>query len=448
MRRLALSVITTVLIGLSSPFAIGQSPRELAPTLPDDATVKFDKALLAFHANQLDKCLDELKTLKAQHQMLPPPRLMLARMYLSQGKGANAKPQMELAATENPNDPEVYFSFGVVALLEGRLTDASALLEKAALLNKPTSWSAEQKERLQIELTTGRALIGENRRDWRDADRWLTQLVELAPNARTLERLARARLRQGKVESAVEQLRRAKGIDPKREPVEVTLATFYSESGKPDKSREVLEKAHAANPQDPRLARELAAVYMILGEDEKSYTMIKRAEQLGDDSRTRKLTTAMLARRLGKNDEAIATLEAIRREAPTDFESANQLALVMVELPGVTKKEAAIRLAESNARLHPKRSEALSTLGWVYFRNGRLAEAENMLRASTRTANFRTETAYFLARVLTHVGKTADAEIAKKTLRTMMTEPRLFVMRPEAEAWLAENPSPVGPAPR
>ena len=68
-----------------------------------------------------------------------------------------------------------------------------------------------------------------------------------------------------------------------------------------------------------------------------------------------------------------------------------------------------MQLAEANARLDPNSREAVTTLGWVYYRNGRLEDAERALRAVTSNGAVNSEAAYYLARVLSERGR--DGEV-------------------------------------
>ena len=53
------------------------------------------------------------------------------------------------------------------------------------------------------------------------------------------------------------------------------------------------------------------------------------------------------------------------------------------------KKNRAVQLAEINARQYPRSAAALSTLGWVYYRMGRAADAEQALRSHSWPGNVR-----------------------------------------------------------
>ncbi len=84
-----------------------------------------------------------------------------------------------------------------------------------------------------------------------------------------------------------------------------------------------------------------------------------------------------------------------------------------------------------NARLHPRLSDALATLGWAYYKSGRLDDAEKVLSASASGGQISSDTAYYLARVLKEKGKTAQA---KELVKKAIDSDGPFVNRADAKA--------------
>jgi len=87
-----------------------------------------------FQAGQHDKCFELLQSAKKAQANLPPPRLMLARLFLSARRIPEGRAHLEQAAVDEPRYPGLYVTFGNLALAEGRLTDAPLCFEKAAAL--------------------------------------------------------------------------------------------------------------------------------------------------------------------------------------------------------------------------------------------------------------------------------------------------------------------------
>ena len=66
--------------------------------------------------------------------------------------------------------------------------------------------------------------------------------------------------------------------------------------------------------------------------------------------------------------EAEKYFEKIILENPNDFVAKNNMALALVEQDDPAKKQRALAYAEGNYEHNNNNPDALSTLGWVYFR--------------------------------------------------------------------------------
>jgi len=115
------------------------------------------------------------------------------------------------------------------------------------------------------------------------------------------------------------------------------------------------------------------------------------------------------------------------------------LAVVLAEQSVQSKRDRALQLAEVNARQYSRDPEALATLGWVNYRMGKQQEAERLLRAAMSSGQVRADTAYYFARVLTERGNPDESAQARKVLRSAIEKPGIFVLRGEAERWLAKQ---------
>jgi Flp pilus assembly protein TadD len=78
----------------------------------------------------------------------------------------------------------------------------------------------------------------------------------------------------------------------------------------------------------------------------------------------------------------------------------------------------------------------MATLGWTYYRTGRIDEAEVALRKANSLGRPTPDTLYFLARVMADRGRKEDAKMILES--PIMKSPGAYLMRKEAEALLAE----------
>ena len=79
--------------------------------------------------------------------------------------------------------------------------------------------------------------------------------------------------------------------------------------------------------------------------------------------------------------------------------------------------------------MDPNSGTALTTLGWVYHKNGRPLDAERVLRAALSSGPVSSDAAYYLARVLADRGREADVA---PLLKLSLGAPGRFAFRTEA----------------
>ncbi len=135
----------------------------------------------------------------------------------------------------------------------------------------------------------------------------------------------------------------------------------------------------------------------------------------------------------GQRPPAEIQLQSLHQNAPGDVQVSNQLALTLAEQVDKTKQGRTVQLAEVNARAYANVPEMQATLGWVYYRLGRIDEAERALQAALSQGKSSAETAYYLAHVLSERGRMDDAQ---KLLRGALATSGPFVFRKEAQEWL------------
>src|SRR5208282_610432 len=144
--------------------------------------------------------------------------------------------------------------------------------------------------------------------------------------------------------------------------------------------------------------------------------------------------------------------EQVTLEAPNDFVARNNLALALVEQDDADKKRRALEYAQNNYTSNKQSPDALSTLGWVYFRRNEFDQAGLALDQAVKATNGQinnADTATYLAHILYHLDKKWQA---KEILDNIFKSERPFSMKPEAKIlWEkvkdATKPTEATPAP-
>ena len=77
----------------------------------------------------------------------------------------------------------------------------------------------------------------------------------------------------------------------------------------------------------------------------------------------------------------------------------------------------------------PKRADVYSTLGWIYYKVGKLNEAVAALKTAVQLGPVSRDTAYYAARVMFDVGNKTEARM---WLNAALKSPGLFAKQKEA----------------
>jgi len=445
---LAAAAVVTLILAAEGPAAIELPPiQTLVPGLSsgrrdNPAGYQLEKAVESFEKGQFDQCLRLLQEAKKQQPELSPPRLILARLFLSKNRIAEGRANLERVAVENPNCPNLYVIFGRLASNQGSQTAAELFFEKAAALPAPKTWTMQRKRHLEIQIAEGRAAVAGRRENWKAAYDALSDWLKLEPsNGRARERFARALFKLGETKEAYKELQHAVKDDKTLQSAPLSMGWWYEEEGDHAMALKWMAYAVKLDPENPKARHACAAVLLRQDKVQQAKSQADIAGRLDPDSSSIKLLRGLIARALGQYRDAEEIFLALYRLSPADFQISNQLALALVEQGEESKQHRALELAEANLRRYADDPKALSTLGWVYYRLGKPAEAEQQLQAAASAGPVGPETSYFLARVLTEQGRTDQAAKARQKLQAAIADTGIFVLRNQARQWLKQQRS-------
>src|SRR5262249_53282677 len=115
---------------------------------------------------------------------------------------------------KQPGHPAFYLAFAQINLAEGRLTEASVLIEKTLALCETSKEIGKQKATYQREAFSGRAFIAEQRLDWEQARQALAEWLKADPkNAQAHQRMGRALFFLDKPTEALAELQQGHALD-------------------------------------------------------------------------------------------------------------------------------------------------------------------------------------------------------------------------------------------
>lgn len=397
---------------------------------------ELDQAVERFRQRDYEPAFNLLREATRKYPALPPARLMLARLFLANNQIPLGRAALETASVEAPKYPGVYLVFGDLAVSEGRLTDALVHYERAATLARSEQWTEKQRGFFLTQYHAGMASVAEARNGWSAARTSLAAWLELQPeSAQARQRLARALFHLDQTAEAQQELERAVRDDPTQQPVAVTLGWLYTQKGDLNKAAEWMQSAVERAPHDPKAHLGRAAWLLQQGKLDESQAHTETVAKIDSNSRELTLLRGLIA--LCQKDYAQATdyFRAVQQECPERSQATSYLALALVEQADEAKRAEALELAQRNVREHPRSGQALSTLGWVYYRNGKLESAEQALLAAMADGKIGPENGYYMARVLAETGR---HDQARQFLKAALETPGGFLWRDDAQQWFEE----------
>jgi tetratricopeptide (TPR) repeat protein len=380
----------------------------------------------------------------------PPAQVIMFQWFAQSNQESLARMALERAAVSDPQDPEVFVILGNLALQERRITEAESLFLRAQRLLVPFDRSLNRRNILGQQTTSGLAGVDEAREKWKDAQTKLESLLEFcARDATAMQRLARVLFQQGKAAEALKWLRKSKeaGGQDILTP-EATLARFYEQYPDHMDAAIWMHKALEKAPED--MATQLAAGQWCLetGQlDEAEKHAVKGLQlataERGPAAEARLVNAKILCGLVALFKKDFKTAEKFFDDAhfqsPGNLAASNNLALALCEQkdersgkPDPAKLNRALELANANYQANPRKPEAASTLGRVFYRAGMLDRAEGALRRAASSGNLSPDTAYYLAQVSYDRG---NKELARNLLEAAV-KTASFWMRPEAQALL------------
>ncbi len=410
--------------------------------------------------------LDKLKIASRKYPELPSEHVLMHSIFAQLNQANLARNELEQAVKETPSDPEPYVILGNIALQERRLAEAALDFDKAKQLL--TSYTNEKrKSAIEQQTKSGIALLAESRQDWKAAEALLRELLTLAPEDLVAQQhLARALFWEGEAKPAYVVLKAAKKIDvanaAKNKTREVFLtpeaimAQYYEqfEAGvdPPTKNPEIWFNAALKKAPDDLPTRQVVAIWALekgkldfAKEQAEAVLKIEAADaalpvgqQKYKGSNVGRMLRGLVA--LWQKDWADAEhyFEKVIIDSPNDFVARNNMALALCEQDDAVKKQRALDYALGNYNANKNNPDALSTLGWVYFRLGKFDQARLAIEGAVKATNgniSNADTATYLAYILYHLGQKYQA---KEILESVLKSKKPFSMRPEAEKKYAE----------
>jgi Tfp pilus assembly protein PilF len=461
-RAISCPMLLAAAIALVANPAAAQQPQQrlTAKVLLADAVseigakhTQVDDAITKFFNGDQTGAYTHLKNAKALAKEIPPPEVLMAKLWMIGSNEQAARAWLEKAVTTDPLDPEPYSILGEAALAGGRVTDAETLFAKSLELAAKFTANDKRKLNFQRRGLQGLAVVAQKRLHWNDAkgylDRWMKIDVE-SPSAHAGMGLVLFYL--DKPADAYKEFQEADRLaalaadskDKAPSPMaEINMAQLYQRRDNDDKrTSDLIALAVKNHPKDfgVRLQATIVAVRSNLMD--VALTQSEAAIKMDENNLSAKLWRGMVARLRGDFKTAEHYFELAHLQSPGNFDAANNLALLLSEQKDDAKKARAFEFALMNIQRFPangqsqQRYDALATYGWVQYQLKNQKEAEQALQAVVNANVLTPDSKYYVARLLSDRDKKRNDD-AIKFLTEATESDAAFANRKAAEDLLA-----------
>jgi tetratricopeptide (TPR) repeat protein len=378
--------------------------------VPDDTRLAGELAEDLFLSNQPDESLHLYQQLAAGEPRNPMLQLRISEIYRVKGDFAKAREALNKAKSLDPASLDVRTDEINLLEAEGKTSEAIAALKTLLDETARKSYSAAD--------AANRALLLERLGTlYRSAGQY-PQAVEAFRQIGPLEAQSAPRV----AVQVIETYRAAKDFEsarreadaalkkyPNERMVQLTHASLLADLGKIDEAAaEVRSLLEGRGDRETQL--ELAQIY----EKGKRYAEmgppLDEAEKLStsDDNKAAvRFMRGAMYERMKKYDDAEAEFRKALDLDPDNAGTLNYLGYMLADR--AVRLDEAYRLIKKAVDLDPRNGAYLDSLGWVYYRQGKLNEAEGSLLQALEHMGQDPTVHDHLGDVYFKLGKTKDA---------------------------------------
>ncbi len=220
--------------------------------------------------------------------------------------------------------------------------------------------------------------------DWAGYEKQLTDAIEqFGADARTLVRIASARLRLSRAEDALKALKQAMAVDPANiEAIELSVGA-YEQLLDYGSAIDSLHTLLARHPNRRRWINRLGFLQMVDHQFDDAYALavkeLSRPRLSDEDRRKARGRASEALRRAKRHDERIALLQRWRKEDENDVTLAQSLIEALVS---ADRYDDAITEAARWYDRDPQASDARQAYWWALMRAKRFDQAEQVVLAA------------------------------------------------------------------
>ncbi len=275
----------------------------------------------------------------------PKVRQTLAALYLYAGREEDSRKLMEELQKEGLDDSGLYFSLGKAMSFLGRFAEAAEFYRTGFEKADP---SMPEEYLLNAYRGYARVLVGLGRHD--DA----LSLIRDSAAAHIKDRDSLKRLE----------------------------AAIYVDMDRYDDAIAIYEWLLASAPEDIGTLMMLGDTYRAAGRYDDAEKILRKVPEIEPDNTDYLVQLSLVYDLSGQFEKAVSALETVLKRNPESALAMNNLAYMYIE-KGV-KIDRAIELVTHALEIEPENGAYHDTLGWGYFKQGKVEEARTHIEAALK----------------------------------------------------------------
>lgn len=349
---------------------------------PDDAGHRHGLAQALLSQDKYAGALEQFQRLAELEPGTSDNYLRMAQLYRRLGKFDQAESSLLRAKQLAPGSLEILYNEALLYEDQGRYDDAVKVLTDAVAGVKSQAGSEGNPNALSI-LYEQLGHAYREQQNYPAAIRTFEEMAKLGPESkRRAQMLLIDTYRESRdIDRAIVENKKALEETPKDQNLLVTLAMLYGEKSETEAATKLLRGLLHGNYGDHEIYLDLAQVQERGRQFLDAEQSAQKAEQLSREPADKETVWFMLGaiyERQKKFDQAEQQFRKVLDVNPSNASVLNYYGYMLADR-GLRLDEA-ITLIRRAVAQEPNNGAYLDSLGWVYYKQNKLAEAEEFLR--------------------------------------------------------------------
>ena len=349
---------------------------------PDEASHRKGLAQALLTEEKFPQALEEYKRLADLEPENPDNYLRLSQIYRHLNQFDLAESNIVHAKQLAPGNLEVTYNEALLYDAQGRFDDAAHVLADAIAGLTGQGDSASNPNALAI-LYEELGRIYREKEDYASAEHSYEELGKLGPEeSKRAQMLLIDTYREShEIDRAISETQKALKDNDKDRGLTVTYAILLGEKGQTDEAEKVLRGMLKQNGEDQEVYLDLAQVQERGRHYADAEQSAMKAEELASGAPEKEAAWFMLGAIYERQKKYEQSEAEFKKALEADPKNAAVLNYYGYELA-----DRGVRLEEATAMIHhaleqePSNGAYLDSMGWVYYKQNKLAEAEEYLK--------------------------------------------------------------------